>query len=144
MLNPPFRPEKMEALRVRVYPALVPLRDKRPLAEQVGPGEERLHVFDCEDGVRVILNRCWAKFDFQAGKQTALHASASFEEESPIDAFINDGDAESTMMVFRLVAWKRVWELLGLGKRPYVEPESCPKSGWPHWLIPFEMTGLEE
>lgn len=81
----PFVPEPLETLRVR-YP--VALRDLIEIdsvlqGTQLRPGEQRTHVFDCEDGLRLIVSRD------DLGMGPVLHLSASIGGENlPLESWL--------------------------------------------------------
>jgi hypothetical protein len=55
---PPFQPENLDAMRARWAYALSPVYDFKKCisGEQTPPGLERKHLFDFEDGVRMIVS----------------------------------------------------------------------------------------
>jgi hypothetical protein len=76
----PFAPEPIESLRARYPAALAEPCDVETsrLGTTFGPGQLRRCVFDCTDGIRLIISR-----DLQESRQT-LHLSASAQEGSRI------------------------------------------------------------
>lgn len=69
----PFLPESLDKLRERYQSALVPVFDCRRGVPRPRPGELRGHVFDCHDGMRLIVSR-----DRESERELYLHLSASF------------------------------------------------------------------
>lgn len=59
MSNPlPFQPETIEQIKARWSLALVGVYDQQLCAngDQIAPGAQRRHVFDFEDGLRVVAS----------------------------------------------------------------------------------------
>jgi len=65
----PYESESTESLKARVAEAL---KEPYIVGERPRPGEQRKHVFDFEDGLRLIVSR------EQAGLTVVMHISASF------------------------------------------------------------------
>jgi len=58
---PPFLPEMLDDLCKRLPQALEPVYDVDLCLKgmQTMPGAQRRHIFDCEDGLRLIVSRDW-------------------------------------------------------------------------------------
>lgn len=72
----PFIPEPLEQLKKR-YRAAIEKPVNAVYANQhpeESPGKKRQHVFDCEDGMRMIISRDYA------GNDEVFHISASVED----------------------------------------------------------------
>lgn len=90
-----YDPQPLDQLRARYFEALKPLVDVAAVMadENLSPGKRDLHVFDFEDGLRLIVSR-----DTNTGN-VWLHFSASMRAGSPIErklirkARVSGGDA---------------------------------------------------
>lgn len=128
----PFVAEPLSMLRSRYPAALETLHDHESISPGVAaePSKFRACVFDCPDGMRLIVSReC-----FMDGKKE-LHVSASFEVGSAIDKSLDRYRQRRKKMLraFRRMAERRFHELSG-DDRPLMF------IGWtvryiPHWHI---------
>jgi len=76
----PFEPECLECMKQRFTKALESVYDQESIAAGKGPrpGQYRVHVFDFQDGYRLIVSREYSK---DGG--TSLHFSMSTMNEVP-------------------------------------------------------------
>lgn len=76
-----FKPEPSHVLHARYPEAIRPVFDTESI--QLGsakrPGECRANVFDCEDGLRLIISR-----DDMGHAEPTLHFSASIQEDTKL------------------------------------------------------------
>jgi hypothetical protein len=119
----PFIPETMSANRARFAAALEPLyiiTDYQPPSPR--PGEQRRHVFDFEDGMRIIASR-----DTIIGRHF-LHASASMNADR-VGKHIHLDSAKVVIGSWRAVlcslSGRTDWQLMGLEG-----PQKVP-----HWFV---------
>lgn len=70
----PFQPEPLSQLRARYQAALITIQDCRERIPDPLPSELREHVFDCKDGLRLIVSR-----DRETEVGFYLHLSASLD-----------------------------------------------------------------
>lgn len=82
----PFLPETIESHRTRYQSALKAVFDCRYGIPRPRPGELRGHVFDCQDGMRLIVSR-----DRESDTDTYLHLSASFHPGSYLYSQLKKG-----------------------------------------------------
>ena len=98
----PFKPETIEALKVRYPAALERVFDVRELTGPVDdrPGLKREHVFDFEDGLRLIVSR------EMHDRGLCLHLSASMAGPTG-QAISEEGMKEFAAFVMRhiLLLW---------------------------------------
>lgn len=71
----PFEPETIEQAKARLGAALDPVYHQQDVLDG-RPAQDRKHVFDFEDGMRLIVSR-----DELNGVEASTHVSASFEVE---------------------------------------------------------------
>jgi len=71
----PFKPQAIETLKARYPAALRKVFDCTKGIPRPRPGELYSQVFDCEDGIRLIVSR-----DRETESDVFLHLSASFVE----------------------------------------------------------------
>lgn len=85
----PFKPQTLEQLQGRYPAALRKIFDCTTGVPRPRPGELYSQVFDCEDGIRLIVSR-----DKESESDTFLHVSASFVEGTFVwNALKGSGDA---------------------------------------------------
>jgi hypothetical protein len=121
----PFEPESPSALRERFPAALDRVFDYREGAPAELPSGLRAHVFDFEDGVRMIVSR-----DMEGKGEVYLHVSASVEPGTRCWALVSGGTI--TRSDFRRLMESRFFHLSGQRERL----EFCGFSrgkGVPHW-----------
>ena len=119
----PFIPEPLAALQQRFLAALEVICDIQRIesGSTPRPGTQRQHVFDWEDGVRMIISR-----DQLENRHVVVHLSASVNL-STYDV-TRLGRLSPTSFV-RLV--EQHWKMLG---GPPVTLEGfSPEKGVPHW-----------
>lgn len=75
----PFKPQPIEALKARYPAALRKVFDCTKGLPRPRPGELYSQVFDCGDGIRLIVSR-----DRESESDIYLHVSASFVEGYPL------------------------------------------------------------
>ncbi len=141
----PFEPESLCAAKARLPAALEPLLTRAQLLAGTAPriGLDRRHVFDFEDGMRVIVSRedhgggaGMPLFNFHG---TVIHASASFFEGQAVErltAAIRTEGAEAAKRAFQLACESRLRELFGPLRRLPAPCWSADK-GVPNWFIPY-------
>ena len=76
----PFDAESTEALEARFAAAFEGVYDADEIrrGDVKRPGQQRRHVFDFEDGMRMIVSR------ERMGAECVVHVSASLTEDSPL------------------------------------------------------------
>lgn len=121
----PFKPESMEALRSRYHAALVPVFDCRKGVPRPRPGELRGHVFDCADGLRLIVSR-----DRESDAELFLHLSASLTPGLPLYDKLARGGVSKRQFIKLVLA--RFREVSGDYKPLELAGFSSGK-GVPHW-----------
>lgn len=85
----PFKPQPIDTLKARYPAALRKVFDCTKGVPRPRPGELYSLVFDCEDGIRLIISR-----DRETESDVFLHVSASFVEGYPLwDALKGSGEA---------------------------------------------------
>ena len=103
----PFEPEPAEVLKKRVGAALETVVDSIAAAsgECLRPGQQRKHVFDFEDGLRVIVSK--EKIDHGV----VLHTSCSAFSHGSILRNVNHDNLVNVLT-------KRLQELVGITQSP--------------------------
>ncbi len=129
----PFAPESTEALRARFAAALeqpLTLDDVRSGAWLAkAPGRRRRCVFDCEDGVRLVVSR-----EDQGGSLgEVVHVSASVQPDTPAWRRLALMHAPHTQ--FTRLAWARFRTLAGPGLWEVVDFQVSEGKGVPHWFV---------
>jgi hypothetical protein len=89
----PNEPETLESLQARFQAALEPVycqddfnpNKHDPAKMPLRSGQQRKHVFDCEDGMRLIISR-----DRYEDGGVDVHVSASFHSDTPLDAMLDE------------------------------------------------------
>jgi len=75
----PFHPEPFDMLKMRFIGAMEPVYEvDRILAGEARPGTQRKHVFDFDDGMRMVVSR------ERAGDEVVLHVSVSFTGDAVV------------------------------------------------------------
>lgn len=118
----PFEPESIESAKKRIDAALVDVFDMAAIArmpESQRPGMDRKHVFDFEDGIRLLVSR-----DRMPGGEVIVHISASFDKElsGPLPPLTWDVIAKI----------KKRW--LELGRKPLEFVLITPDKHIPHFV----------
>lgn len=117
----PFEPEPIESLRSRYAAALEKAYEATNAITDPSstPGNNRSHVFDFEDGIRLIVSRDYYK------AQQVTHVSASFNGSNKTNAkkFIEDA-----RQCFLQLSGK------DLPDRTFITA-----NGIPHWFIDTEL-----
>lgn len=115
----PHKPETIEAHRARIDEATRPLWIVADVQQDVlkrgnaadTPGKHRRHVFDFEDGLRLIVSRDNLPMKLESiNYDIVLHVSASFEKESPLWGMLSRD--QKGFDRFCAIAAKRIGELL--------------------------------
>lgn len=137
--NPlPYRPEPLADLQAR-YPAAL-RRTIDPEACAIGtelrPGECRENVFDCEDGIRLIISRD----AFGGGLGTSIHISASVQVNTEAYAQaardVRRFGVPEAMDRFRNSAAVRFFEIAGHHVKGWVEFVGYSREkGVTHWIV---------
>jgi len=135
----PFVPESFDSLKAR-YPKALEKRFDVNDAPEIRPGADRTHIFDFEDGLRVI-----ASVDFE-GERVFLHFSCSITEDRArqwIDSMAAIVNVLPTPLLriqrflreVAKIAAARIYRLSGqeLGK-----PEHISTGGVIHWFVPWK------
>ena len=139
----PFKPEPEAALKARVPAALEVVYDQkvayynREVAKDMSkaPSGNRAHVFDFEDGLRLIISRDAIE------EEVYVHVSASLEMESPLMTFLPRGQRGFAM--FCRGAARKIGELLSLPGLPS-GPQHVTEGKIPHWFLPCHESTKEE
>jgi hypothetical protein len=123
----PFLPEPLASLRSRYPAALAEPCDTESsrLGTSFRPGETRRCVFDCEDGLRLIISR-----DLHDGLEL-LHVSASINPGSRLWNTLRDG--RSGPDEFASLAEGRFRDISG-DNEPLDLALISPEKGIPHWF----------
>jgi hypothetical protein len=120
----PFEAEPLESLRERYPRAIADLVDVESvnLGLQYDPGSERKHVFDTEDGIRLIISR-----EDQGEDGKVIHFSASLGRNFPPVLTDEGTGAVLTMLENRFREISGYQGEFGMG---VTAPD-----GIPHWYI---------
>lgn len=134
-----IKPEPLEALRPR-YPAAIAtpydLRKIDDLLVAGRPGTKQHHVFDFEEGIRLIVSR-----EIMPDGRDSIHVSGSIHQGSEAGARM-EAQCRATgtpAPAFDQVIWKAFCELSGV--HPETKPimfARSPGKGVPHFIIPYE------
>lgn len=118
----PFNPQPLAELKARFTQALVDSYSVEKILADAAlrPGSKPQHVFDCEDGLRLIVSR-----DRLQGKEV-IHFSAS------VDRARYRGRFDKSLMKLMV---RRFAELSGFAETPTFVRFS--DEGIPHWIIVF-------
>lgn len=130
----PTIPESIEALRARYHEALAPtylIVDERS-GEWHGIGQKRKHVFDFDDGLRLIISRERGAIPALPAHQVIIHVSASFDLGSPYIKKITD-QVFSLKEMNRFV--QRRFRELSADTRELVPWALTIPKGVPHYII---------
>jgi hypothetical protein len=128
----PFKPETIEDLRARYQSALTTIFDIAEIeAGGVRPGQLRRHVFDCEDGIRLLISRDRDSRNAATSKP-ALHVSASVEKGYEVYTMAERG--ELSPEGFLRMAKERFASISGDPRRLRLLGFSH-EAGVPHWMV---------
>lgn len=119
----PFKPESLLQLQARYKAAIQKTWDIANADETTRPGNQRAHVFDCNDGIRIIISK---DRDHITNKYY-LHFSCSIDEKT-FTGIMNK------KLIDKFV--ERFNEISGRNEKFPVVTFFTPK-GIPHWLIPI-------
>ncbi len=134
----PFEPQLAYDLYQRFDAALEPIVTEATDVEgrlAYRPGEHRQHVFEFNDGTRLIVSH-----DKQDGCGDVLHFSASIHTETPLyrstlAAIRRDPHAAlHNALADFIMCFRRISGYSG----PLPDPVMTPGKGVPHWFIPWE------
>lgn len=75
----PFQPEPLEQLQARYAQAIEKVWEPS-FGMMDTPGQHRENVFDCEDGIRIIISRDKKLFELNTDSDTVIHFSGSVNE----------------------------------------------------------------
>lgn len=121
----PFQPEPLTALRARYAAALVTVFDCRKGVPRPRPGELRGHVFDCEDGLRLIISR-----DRESDSGLFLHLSASLTRNTPLyEKLARGGISQSQFTEMVLERFREISD----DAQPLELTGFSTGKGVPHW-----------
>lgn len=99
-MNPmPFQPEPLNALKARYAKALAPVFNFMDTQIKPAPGMKREHVFDFENGLRMIASR-----EYHGQGKTYLHLSFGVVPEK---------QSEWNAIRHHAVSYDTAWEFLG-------------------------------
>lgn len=101
-----FKPEPLLALQARLPEALAPIWDFRDSQPESGPGQRREHVFDFQDGLRLIVSR-----DKQDEGKPYLHVSASITPSHALYDKVENGFL--TRYAIKTIVEERFFRLSG-------------------------------
>lgn len=134
----PFAPEPIASLRARFPGALAAVFDCASIEADPSvprPGQVRANTFDFEDGLRMIVSRD------DLGRSLGgvhLHASASLEEGSPLEAemmrIYRARGIDGVRAAFRSAVEARYEEIAGRPMPPFKAWSDW--KGVPHWFGP--------
>lgn len=135
----PYLPQTLEVMRSRLPKAIKELiNPKECVRTGYYPSKERVHVFDWEDGLRLIVTRELQQF---GQWEQCLHLSASFPPESPMHTFYAEANGMGKDAWIRCVQ-QRISDLFCVDKpapEPLIWTEKCP-----HWFIPCKEVEAHE
>lgn len=127
----PFKPQPLDQLKARYSVVLKRVFDCTKGIPSPRPGELYSHVFDCEDGLRLIVSR-----DKESDTSTYLHLSASPHSKETHELFAYSGDAEQ--VTFIALALERFIEISGdAGPLQFY---GFSQRGIPHWRRKEDLT----
>ena len=126
----PYRPESLEAMQQRFPQALAEVTDVEYC--RFGgetPGQKRKHIFDFEDGLRLIVSK-----DRLEDGRIVVHFSASAYRDSALYRRLKK---PSQKKYFSRLAQSRFALLSGYGteKPAFVEYIGASEKGVPHWHV---------
>jgi hypothetical protein len=126
----PFQSEPLSQLRARYQAALTNIQDCRERIPEPIPSELREHVFDCEDGLRLIISR-----DRETKAELYLHLSASLEVGCELYKSITSGELQR--WAFASLAQQRFAAISG-DNEGFDLLDWSPR-GIPHWRRRLEL-----
>lgn len=116
----PYIPETVDQARARFSAAIEPLFDLED-PQCPSAGASRTHVFDFEDGLRLVISR-----DFHPDTGVQIHLSAS----------VNTAVVKSVGIEFLFKAECRFREIADWPDAPLSLLGLSPEKRIPHWIIP--------
>jgi hypothetical protein len=135
LINLPFQIEPLEQMQARFPEALEPIWDATDEAalELNRPGMHRAHVFDFQNGLRLLISR-----DVLDDIKPMIHVSASFEADSPFGKELEQHAmgldfAHFLDLVTRNVS--RFYYLLADSKNGWLKLIGISTAGIPHWTV---------
>jgi len=121
----PFVPEPLSKLRSRYQAALIKVFDCRCGTPYPRPGQLRGHVFDFEDGMRLVISR-----ERMSETEQRLHVSASFAPGTEIANRLDCRDLTTEQFLdLALETFARLSDDHG----PLEFIDATPERGIPHW-----------
>lgn len=127
----PFQSEPLSSLRARYANALVPVFDYSTQMPSPTPAELRSHVFDCDDGLRLMVSR-----DRKTDAEFYLHLSASLEVGCELYRQVTSGELQR--WAFASLVCQRFAEISGDSKG-FDLLDWSPR-GIPHWRRRLEIS----
>lgn len=125
----PFQPEPIASMRAR-YPAArktLYVQEDVAAGRQVAPSGLRQHVFDFEDGLRLIISR-----DRDPTGLVVMHLSASAQDGSHMHGAICRGEVGMPEFFDRV---KLEWQTLS-GSTQLPQLIGISDKYVPHWIVP--------
>lgn len=132
--TPTHQPESIETARARYHLALAQiyeLEDQRNITPPHTPGNKPEHVFDFDDGIRLIVSR-----EQMAGEDPVIHVSASFDPGRSFYRLIRrtcSSIAEAQAMLRG--ACEARWREISGSAAPMQFLGFSPGKGVPHWWV---------
>lgn len=125
----PHQPENLASMRDRYGAAREPLYDQVAVSEgrQAIPGELRPHVFDFDDGIRLMVSR-----ERTPDGDVVLHLSASVEEDSELYRWIKKGRVGVNEFCFAVI---KKWRAISDSKAEVTFIGISSPKGCPHWFV---------
>jgi hypothetical protein len=125
----PFEPEPIASMRARYALARKPLYDQQAVANGLVPAPSgfRQHVFDFEDGLRLIISR-----DRDPNGLVGVHLSASAQDGSHMHGAICRGEVGMPEFFDRV---KLEWQTLS-GSTQLPQLIGISDKYVPHWIVP--------
>jgi hypothetical protein len=118
----PWRPEPVTALQARYAAAVEHLYEGRELAGS-RPGNQRQHVFDWADGLRLIVSR-----ERTAEGRVGVHFTASVVPNTRLSGHLANADALCSLACER-------WQQLAHSSRTAELIALSPGKGIPHFIV---------
>jgi len=135
----PHRRETLEAAKARLDAALEPLWNVTALThagpDTDFPGQHRRHVFDFDDGLRLIISRDELPQALgDTGTDVVIHVSCSVDEESTLGGTLPR--TEAGIDTLGKIAGRRIGDLFGTAEAP--EPMYWKDGRVGHWFLEAE------